>query len=227
MRKHFTNTATRRTSFWGSMRGLCCAMCCASVNGLLYDCKDLENAIKDSVRVQPFVIAHLSWLNANVALGTRRTRLICGFAVVSQIDLRFARSTRLSWVLLCISLGTFPCILMCNVVVFRAYLLVWSLETSECTRMLPRLVKSIYFVQENCVTDLGNYCPPLSRSRLESILRTCCARFYWAPFSVKSPRVALKGPRTRWRQKIPEKENYNHVTTTNKYRNINSQIIHG
>ena len=29
---------------------------------------------------------------------------------------------------------------------------------------------------------------------------------------MKGPRVALKGPRTHWRQKIPKEENYNHVT---------------
>ena len=27
----------------------------------------------------------------------------------------------------------------------------------------------------------------------------------WTPFSVKGPKVAPKGPRTRWRQKIPKK----------------------
>ena len=37
--------------------------------------------------------------------------------------------------------------------------------------------QSIYCVQENCVTDLGNYYPPLIRSRLESSLRTCWVRF--------------------------------------------------
>ena len=99
------------------------------------------------------------------------------FAVLSQIDLWSARFIGLIWVLLCISLGSFPCVLMCTVLVFRAYLLVGSLKTSECTRMLLRLVKSIYLMQENCVTDLGNYCPPLSWSCLESVLRTCCAGF--------------------------------------------------
>ena len=29
--------------------------------------------------------------------------------------------------------------------------------------------------------------------------------YCWAPFSVKGPRVAPKGLRTRWRQKIPKK----------------------
>ena len=48
----------------------------------------------------------------------------------------------------------------------------------------------------------------------------------WAPFSVKGPKVAPKGPRTRWRQKTLKKENYNHVTTTNKCRNVNPQIVH-
>ena len=99
------------------------------------------------------------------------------FAVLSQIDLWFARLTGLIWVLLCISLGSFPCILMCSVLVFRVYLLVSSLEPSECTRMLPRSFRSIYSIQENYVTDLGNYCPSLSRLCRESVLRTYCTRF--------------------------------------------------
>ena len=46
------------------------------------------------------------------------------FVVVSQIDLWFARFTGLSWVLPSISLGSFPSVLMCSVLVFREYLLV-------------------------------------------------------------------------------------------------------
>ena len=34
--------------------------------------------------------------------------------------------------------------------------------TSECTWVLPRLVRGIYWMQVNCVTDLGNCRSPLS-----------------------------------------------------------------
>ena len=44
---------------------------------------------------------------------------------------------------------------------FLGVLLGLILGTSECTRMLPRLIRSIYSVQANCVTDLGVCCPPL------------------------------------------------------------------
>ena len=62
----------------------------------------------------------------------------------------------------------------------------------------------------------------IENSTVSAVAGTQC----WAPFSVKGPKVAAKGPKTRWRQKIPKEKNYNHVTTINKCRNANSQIVH-
>ena len=71
-------------------------------------------------------ICYCAFVMAECQRGVRnlQNQIDLWFAVVIQIDLLFARFTRLSWVLLCISLGGFPCALMCSVFVFRAYLLV-------------------------------------------------------------------------------------------------------
>ena len=115
------------------------------------------------VQVQPFVIA---WLDSNVAFDTRDSRLICGslgflcrychYFVSRHAD--YLHQGALAVQILGVILSLIP-------------------GTSKCTRMLPRLVRSIYWMQVNCVTDLGNYCPPLSRSHREGILRACCVRF--------------------------------------------------
>ena len=44
--------------------------------------------------------------------------------------------------------------------------------------MFPRLVRGIYVMQFCCVTDLGIYCPPLSRSRPEGVLERALLRAF-------------------------------------------------
>ena len=41
------------------------------------------------------------------------------------------------------------------------------------------------------------------------VISLCCA-----PFNVLGPKVAPKGPKTRWRQKMPKEKNYIDVITT-------------
>lgn len=56
----------------------------------------------------------------------------------------------------------FTCIKMCLMCCFLGVPLGSFLRTSKCMQMLPRLIKGIYRVQENCVKDLGIRCPLLS-----------------------------------------------------------------
>ena len=101
----------------------------------------------ECVRVQPFVIA---WLDSNAAFDIHDSKLICGSLDFLGRYCRYFVSRYADY----LHQGSFA-------VQILGVILGLIPGTLECTRMFPRLIRGIHWMQVNCVTTLGICCPPL------------------------------------------------------------------